>query len=268
MDRNWWGALCALNQSSKQYYNISNNLRLVASIEGGNNASSESNDSSAQAYHGSTPHGSDSDPLASINPPCSNKKHIQCTFIEKELLGFLWFEIILYKQRLIELFGSYVGLRTSTLKRYICTPFREDKEINSCKDHMHSEIRDNASVTLVEEFKQTLFVDYIWYINGCHGTLVLTIPFLHPVYSYPTIFDPYQGQRISLVGFTPLLGVTSHIIPGQVTAVGPDIILVSVLSAKGMSGGAVACAATGAAIGFIGGSAEVAEERFGDGHTS
>ncbi|PRP87237.1 hypothetical protein PROFUN_01499 [Planoprotostelium fungivorum] len=39
---------------------------------------------------------------------CSTKKHIQCTFIERELLGFLWFEIILYKQRLIELFGSYV----------------------------------------------------------------------------------------------------------------------------------------------------------------
>ncbi|PRP87840.1 hypothetical protein PROFUN_04314 [Planoprotostelium fungivorum] len=38
----------------------------------------------------------------------ATKKHIQCTFIEKELLGFLWFEIILYKQRLIELFGSYV----------------------------------------------------------------------------------------------------------------------------------------------------------------
>ncbi|PRP72811.1 hypothetical protein PROFUN_07711, partial [Planoprotostelium fungivorum] len=36
------------------------------------------------------------------------KKHIQCMFIEKEHLGFLWFEIILYKQRLIELFGSYV----------------------------------------------------------------------------------------------------------------------------------------------------------------
>ncbi|PRP82801.1 hypothetical protein PROFUN_10016 [Planoprotostelium fungivorum] len=39
----------------------------------------------------------------------ATKKHIQCTFIERELLGFLWFEIILYKQRLIELFGSYVG---------------------------------------------------------------------------------------------------------------------------------------------------------------
>ncbi|PRP78889.1 hypothetical protein PROFUN_13328, partial [Planoprotostelium fungivorum] len=39
----------------------------------------------------------------------ATKKHIQCTFIEKELLGFLWYEIILYKQRLIELFGSYVG---------------------------------------------------------------------------------------------------------------------------------------------------------------
>ncbi|PRP76772.1 hypothetical protein PROFUN_14785 [Planoprotostelium fungivorum] len=38
----------------------------------------------------------------------ATKKHIQCTFIEKEHLGFLWFEIILYKQRLIELFGSYV----------------------------------------------------------------------------------------------------------------------------------------------------------------
>ncbi|PRP74489.1 hypothetical protein PROFUN_16190 [Planoprotostelium fungivorum] len=38
----------------------------------------------------------------------ATKKHIQCTFIEKELLGFFWFEIILYKQRLIELFGSYV----------------------------------------------------------------------------------------------------------------------------------------------------------------
>ncbi|PRP78487.1 hypothetical protein PROFUN_13562 [Planoprotostelium fungivorum] len=38
----------------------------------------------------------------------ATKKHIQCMFIEKEHLGFLWFEIILYKQRLIELFGSYV----------------------------------------------------------------------------------------------------------------------------------------------------------------
>ncbi|PRP84514.1 hypothetical protein PROFUN_05849 [Planoprotostelium fungivorum] len=38
----------------------------------------------------------------------ATKKHIQCTFIERELLGFLWYEIILYKQRLIELFGSYV----------------------------------------------------------------------------------------------------------------------------------------------------------------
>ncbi|PRP75168.1 hypothetical protein PROFUN_15954 [Planoprotostelium fungivorum] len=40
----------------------------------------------------------------------ATKKHIQCTFIERELLGFLWFEIILYKQRLIELFGSYVWM--------------------------------------------------------------------------------------------------------------------------------------------------------------
>ncbi|PRP74044.1 hypothetical protein PROFUN_16375 [Planoprotostelium fungivorum] len=39
----------------------------------------------------------------------ATKKHIQCMFIEKEHLGFLWFEIILYKQRLIELFGSYVA---------------------------------------------------------------------------------------------------------------------------------------------------------------
>ncbi|PRP74554.1 hypothetical protein PROFUN_16186 [Planoprotostelium fungivorum] len=38
--------------------------------------------------------------------------YIQCMFIEKEHLGFLWFEIILYKQRLIELFGSYVFFGT------------------------------------------------------------------------------------------------------------------------------------------------------------
>ncbi|PRP81117.1 hypothetical protein PROFUN_01951 [Planoprotostelium fungivorum] len=44
----------------------------------------------------------------------AGRKHsvcdIQCTFIEEELLGFLWFKIILYKQRLIELFNSYVSL--------------------------------------------------------------------------------------------------------------------------------------------------------------
>ncbi|PRP74109.1 hypothetical protein PROFUN_16398 [Planoprotostelium fungivorum] len=45
----------------------------------------------------------------------ATKKHIQCTFIERELLGFLWFEIILYKQRLIELFGSYVETRDNIL---------------------------------------------------------------------------------------------------------------------------------------------------------
>jgi len=121
---------------------------------------------------------------------------------------------------------------------------------------------DAAEPTYTIIFEGTLVKDYIRYINGRHDALVLNIPFLHSVYSYPTIFDPYRGQRISLVGFTPLLGVTSHIIPGQVTAVGPDIILVSALSAKGMSGGALACSATGAAIGFIGGSAEVADERF------
>ncbi|PRP73277.1 hypothetical protein PROFUN_16521, partial [Planoprotostelium fungivorum] len=43
-----------------------------------------------------------------ISENSATKKHIQCMFIEKEHLGFLWFEIILYKQRLIELFGSYV----------------------------------------------------------------------------------------------------------------------------------------------------------------
>ncbi|PRP73068.1 hypothetical protein PROFUN_16776, partial [Planoprotostelium fungivorum] len=43
-----------------------------------------------------------------VSENSATKKHIQCTFIEKEYLGFLWFEIILYKQRLIELFGSYV----------------------------------------------------------------------------------------------------------------------------------------------------------------
>ncbi|PRP73865.1 hypothetical protein PROFUN_16508, partial [Planoprotostelium fungivorum] len=43
-----------------------------------------------------------------ISEKSATKKHIQCMFIEKEHLGFLWFEIILYKQRLIELFGSYV----------------------------------------------------------------------------------------------------------------------------------------------------------------
>ncbi|PRP74314.1 hypothetical protein PROFUN_11816 [Planoprotostelium fungivorum] len=67
--------------------------------------------------------------------PCSDsllensatKKHIQCTFIERELLGFLWYEIILYKQRLIELFGSYVNplarviTATTSLARVITT---------------------------------------------------------------------------------------------------------------------------------------------------
>ncbi|PRP76104.1 hypothetical protein PROFUN_15433, partial [Planoprotostelium fungivorum] len=43
-----------------------------------------------------------------VSENSATKKHIQCTFIEKEHLGFLWFEIILYKQRLIELFGSCV----------------------------------------------------------------------------------------------------------------------------------------------------------------
>ncbi|PRP79834.1 2-acylglycerol O-acyltransferase 2-A-like [Planoprotostelium fungivorum] len=43
-----------------------------------------------------------------VSENSATKKHIQCMFIEKEHLGFLWFEIILYKQRLIELFGSYV----------------------------------------------------------------------------------------------------------------------------------------------------------------
>ncbi|PRP75187.1 hypothetical protein PROFUN_15898 [Planoprotostelium fungivorum] len=43
-----------------------------------------------------------------VSENSATKKHIQCTFIEKEHLGFPWFEIILYKQRLIELFGSYV----------------------------------------------------------------------------------------------------------------------------------------------------------------
>ncbi|PRP73731.1 hypothetical protein PROFUN_16556, partial [Planoprotostelium fungivorum] len=42
-----------------------------------------------------------------VSENSATKKHIQCMFIEKEHLGFLWFEIILYKQRLIELFGSY-----------------------------------------------------------------------------------------------------------------------------------------------------------------
>ncbi|PRP73069.1 hypothetical protein PROFUN_16994, partial [Planoprotostelium fungivorum] len=57
----------------------------------------------------------------------ATKKHIQCTFIERELLGFLWFEIILYKQRLIELFGSYVNplarviTATTSLARVITT---------------------------------------------------------------------------------------------------------------------------------------------------
>ncbi|PRP72947.1 hypothetical protein PROFUN_16239, partial [Planoprotostelium fungivorum] len=53
-----------------------------------------------------------------VSENSATKKHIQCTFIEKEHLGFLWFEIILYKQRLIELFGSYVVTihhRTPTL---------------------------------------------------------------------------------------------------------------------------------------------------------
>ncbi|PRP77493.1 hypothetical protein PROFUN_14205 [Planoprotostelium fungivorum] len=44
-----------------------------------------------------------------VSENSATKKHIQCMFIEKEHLGFLWFEIILYKQRLIELFGSYVA---------------------------------------------------------------------------------------------------------------------------------------------------------------
>ncbi|PRP82476.1 hypothetical protein PROFUN_09723 [Planoprotostelium fungivorum] len=43
-----------------------------------------------------------------VSENSATKKHIQCMFIEKEHLGFLWFIIILYKQRLIELFGSYV----------------------------------------------------------------------------------------------------------------------------------------------------------------
>ncbi|PRP75211.1 hypothetical protein PROFUN_15853 [Planoprotostelium fungivorum] len=49
----------------------------------------------------------------------ATKKHIQCMFIEKEHLGFLWLEIILDKQRLIELFGSYVSFMKQTIGRTI-----------------------------------------------------------------------------------------------------------------------------------------------------
>ncbi|PRP76602.1 hypothetical protein PROFUN_15011 [Planoprotostelium fungivorum] len=64
-------------------------------------------ESPCQGYHYHTTHfkrGGGS----KVSENSATKKHIQCMFIEKEHLGFLWFEIILYKQRLIELFGSYV----------------------------------------------------------------------------------------------------------------------------------------------------------------
>ncbi|PRP74943.1 methylthioadenosine phosphorylase [Planoprotostelium fungivorum] len=59
-----------------------------------------------------------------VSENSATKKHIQCTFIEKEHLGFLWFEIILYKQRLIELFGSYVSLKKYMAHDIACFTFQ------------------------------------------------------------------------------------------------------------------------------------------------
>ncbi|PRP82486.1 hypothetical protein PROFUN_09733 [Planoprotostelium fungivorum] len=56
-----------------------------------------------------------------VSKNSATKKHIQCMFIEKEHLGFLWFEIILYKQRLIELFGSYVVTIHHIQNTSLCT---------------------------------------------------------------------------------------------------------------------------------------------------
>ncbi|PRP75675.1 hypothetical protein PROFUN_15383 [Planoprotostelium fungivorum] len=62
----------------------------------------------------------------------ATKKHIQCMFIEKEHLGFLWFEIILYKQRLWFLcaFNERFDQLDQTEKHHHCTLKRQDAKSN------------------------------------------------------------------------------------------------------------------------------------------
>ncbi|PRP73113.1 hypothetical protein PROFUN_16954, partial [Planoprotostelium fungivorum] len=66
-------------------------------------------------------------PKRNLREISATKKHIQCTFIERELLGFLWFEIILYKQRLIELFGVVLS---QNKKSWYLTAIREQYSQN------------------------------------------------------------------------------------------------------------------------------------------
>ncbi|PRP80087.1 hypothetical protein PROFUN_12241 [Planoprotostelium fungivorum] len=68
-----------------------------------------------------------------VSENSATKKHIQCMFIEKEHLGFLWFEIILYKQRLIELFGSYVIGKEGDWAR--CKRQNQKKDTASCREY-------------------------------------------------------------------------------------------------------------------------------------
>ncbi|PRP74213.1 hypothetical protein PROFUN_16285 [Planoprotostelium fungivorum] len=92
----------------------------------------------------------------------ATKKHIQCTFIEKELLGFLWYEIILYKQRLIKLFGSYVGPYTTS--SYWISSIVLDYQEGSITVQVI--LLDNAKVhsaAVLREEHQALTAQYIVY---------------------------------------------------------------------------------------------------------
>ncbi|PRP73374.1 hypothetical protein PROFUN_16833, partial [Planoprotostelium fungivorum] len=94
-----------------------------------------------------------------VSENSATKKHIQCTFIEKEYLGFLWFEIILYKQRLIELFGSYV----QSLKEYMahdiaCFTFQVQQAGKRHKKKHHTQGQNGSASKQIAGSKHSVCV--------------------------------------------------------------------------------------------------------------
>ncbi|PRP75150.1 hypothetical protein PROFUN_15164 [Planoprotostelium fungivorum] len=150
---------------------------------------------------------------------CENsatKKHIQCMFIEKEHLGFLWFEIILYKQRLIELFGSYVkgaspgiepesakarhsnrrlGFTTPPLERpdytnpqrpegsAFCKFWPENSRKPRLDEHPHAEEVIKDGRTFINQYRRSTF-----HHNARHT---------HTWETYPTIYTTINGKKES-----------------------------------------------------------------------
>jgi len=79
----------------------------------------------------------------------------------------------------------------------------------------------------------------------------------------PISSEIYETMKVHLFGFSRMFEHDQFIVPGEVTSVKRNSILISNLSIQGLSGGAVVCDINGGVIAYCGGATEKEKTPFG-----